>query len=123
MVAEPGYTISSRLETEALLAMAGINVEFLRNNPNFPFNVGLHGYDNVDRNMSTIFLAKGPAFKECVTIDPFENVHVAPLIAHLLGVKAKPNNGSLNIFRNALKRFPYGVNYRTFSDRRIGGPT
>ena len=120
MIAEPGYAIFSRLEAEAVLAMAGINVEFLRNNPNFSFNAGLHGYDNVNRNMSTIFLAKGPAFKECVTIDPFETIHVAPLIAHLLGVKAKPNNGSLNIFRNALKRFPYGVEYGTSSDRRRG---
>ena len=67
--------------------------------------------------MSTVFLAKGPAFKECVTMDSIEAVHVAPLIAHLLGVKAKPNNGSLDVFRNVLKHVPYDLEYGISSDR------
>ena len=84
VVAEPGYAFASRRETNAFLATFRLSVDILKKNPNIPFRIGLHGYDNNDRNVSTIFLAKGPAFKECVTMDPIEAVHVAPLIAHLL---------------------------------------
>ena len=33
----------------------------------------------------------------------FESVNVYPLLAHLLGVKPRPNNGSLALFKHVLK--------------------
>ena len=36
-------------------------------------------------------------------MEAFEMVNVYPLLAHLLGVKPRPNNGSLNVFKNVLE--------------------
>ena len=33
---------------------------------------------------------------------PFENVNVVSLVAHVLGIEARPNNGTIEIFRPAL---------------------
>lgn len=56
--------------------------------------------------MSTIFFATGPSFKKNVTLDPIESVNLVPLIAHILGVKARPNNGTLKVFEDVLKVKP-----------------
>ena len=69
---------------------------------------GTHGYDPFDfKEMQTIFFARGPAFKRGVTMEPFESVNVYPLLAHLLGIKPRPNNGSLSVFKYILKEFPH----------------
>ena len=36
-------------------------------------------------------------------MEAFESVNVYPLLAHLLGVKPRPNNGSLTVFKHVLK--------------------
>ena len=67
---------------------------------------GVHGYDpTVCKEMQTIFFASGPAFKRGVTMEPFESVNVYPLLAHLLGIKPRPNNGSLSVFKDVLKEW------------------
>ena len=66
---------------------------------------GIHGYDPIHKSMHTIFFAKGPAFKKGKTLKAFESVNVVPLLAHLLGIEAKPNNGSLNIFKDVLNHY------------------
>ena len=67
---------------------------------------GVHGYDPIDcKDMHSIFFARGPAFKRGVTIEPFESVNVYPLLAHLLGIKPRPNNGSLSVFKYVLKEW------------------
>jgi predicted AlkP superfamily pyrophosphatase or phosphodiesterase len=48
---------------------------------------GKHGFDNHEVDMRASFMAWGPAFKKGLTIDGFENVHVYPLVAHILGLK------------------------------------
>ena len=64
---------------------------------------GGHGYDpSESKEMQAIFYARGPAFKKGATIEPFESVNVYPLLAHLLGIKPRPNNGSLSIFEHIL---------------------
>lgn len=46
-----------------------------------------HGYDpKITPGMGAIFYAKGPAFKKGLTIAPFENVHVYPLITTILNL-------------------------------------
>uniref|UniRef100_A0A7M5VEI0 glycerophosphocholine cholinephosphodiesterase n=1 Tax=Clytia hemisphaerica TaxID=252671 RepID=A0A7M5VEI0_9CNID len=65
---------------------------------------GTHGYDPIAcQEMQTIFYASGPAFKKGVTMEPFESVNVYPLLAHLLGIKPRPNNGTLTVFKHVLK--------------------
>lgn len=75
-------------------------------NKNLTLTIGNHGYDVKYQEMSTIFFATGPSFKKNVTVDPIESVNLVPLIAHILGVKARPNNGTLKVFENVLKVKP-----------------
>ncbi len=66
--------------------------------------LGEHGYDNVLPDMGATFYAWGPAFKQGMTIPAFENVHVYPLIAHILGLKIEqPIDGSLKVLKETLK--------------------
>ncbi|WP_063670149.1 ectonucleotide pyrophosphatase/phosphodiesterase [Dyella thiooxydans] len=54
---------------------------------------GEHGYDNADPRMGALFVAHGPAFERGVVHAAFPNVDVYPLMAHLLGLPAQPNDG------------------------------
>lgn len=66
--------------------------------------LGRHGFDNAIPEMHATFYAWGPAFKKQLEIDAFENVHVYPLIAHLLGLKVTEKiDGSLKVLRPILK--------------------
>ncbi len=47
---------------------------------------GKHGYDNLEKDMYASFYAWGPSFKTGSVIEGFENVHVYPMIAHILGL-------------------------------------
>lgn len=51
-----------------------------------PTTIGKHGFDNEMPDMQAVFYAWGPAFKEGLTIQPFENVNVYPLLAKILGL-------------------------------------
>lgn len=66
------------------------------------FSYGEHGYDNDHPDMRALFIAHGPAFKTGVVLPPFDNVDVYPLLAHLLGIKAEPNDGDFNDVRGTL---------------------
>lgn len=48
---------------------------------------GKHGFDNHHPDMQASFQAWGPAFKKGITIPAFENVHVYPMIAKILGLR------------------------------------
>ncbi|MFL3028445.1 MAG: ectonucleotide pyrophosphatase/phosphodiesterase [Candidatus Neomarinimicrobiota bacterium] len=48
---------------------------------------GSHGYDNLLDNMKAIFIANGPSFKSGYKREEFENIHIYPLVAHILGIK------------------------------------
>lgn len=48
--------------------------------------LGKHGFDPALKEMHAAFYAWGPAFNQHQKIDGFENVHVYPLIAHILGL-------------------------------------
>jgi predicted AlkP superfamily pyrophosphatase or phosphodiesterase len=48
---------------------------------------GMHGYDAAKMpEMRGIFFAAGPDLKAGLTIDEFQNIHIYPLIAHILGL-------------------------------------
>lgn len=59
-------------------------------------NFGAHGYDpTIVNDMYGIFYASGPNIKAGVTVKAFQNIHVYPLIANILGISIPPIDGSL----------------------------
>jgi len=50
---------------------------------------GMHGYDVARMpEMRGIFFAAGPDLKAGLTVEEFQNIHIYPLIAHILGLTA-----------------------------------
>jgi predicted AlkP superfamily pyrophosphatase or phosphodiesterase len=65
---------------------------------------GHHGYDNNLTNMNAIFMAWGPAFNANTRIATFENIHVYPLVAKILGLDiTQPIDGRLEVLEPILK--------------------
>ncbi|HEV7349759.1 ectonucleotide pyrophosphatase/phosphodiesterase [Telluribacter sp.] len=66
---------------------------------------GKHGFDPTIPDMHATFYAWGPAFKEGITIETFENIHVYPLVAEILGLryKKKSIDGKLKVLQPILK--------------------
>ncbi|CAD5250642.1 MULTISPECIES: ectonucleotide pyrophosphatase/phosphodiesterase [unclassified Imperialibacter] len=53
---------------------------------------GVHGFDPyVTPEMGAIFYAKGPNIQKGLLVPPFENVHVYPLVAKILGLTTPSN--------------------------------
>jgi len=82
-------------------------------NPPFTFvkggghaSIATHGYDaknNID--LAAIFIASGPSFKSQLIIEPFENVHIFPLLSELLSLQPTENiDGDINILKPILKK-------------------
>ena len=53
--------------------------------------------------MRAIFIAHGPAFRRGVTVPPFRNIHVYPLLAEVLDLAPAPTDGSLDSVRAMLR--------------------
>ena len=66
--------------------------------------MGMHGYDNELASMGAVFVAGGPAFRQGLRVGPFANIHVYPLMTHILGLRAAPNDGSLSAVQGMLRR-------------------
>lgn len=65
---------------------------------------GTHGYDPELPDMHATFYAWGPAFKEHLSIPGFENVHVFPLITHLMKLSQKEKiDGEFKVLKKILK--------------------
>jgi predicted AlkP superfamily pyrophosphatase or phosphodiesterase len=60
---------------------------------------GMHGYDvALVPQMRGIFFGAGPDLKARLTIDEFQNIHIYPLIAHILGLKVPADiDGQLSV--------------------------
>lgn len=88
-IADEGWTITERtaLTRRGAAAYAG----------------GQHGYDPELPSMGAVFIAAGPGIAERRTVPAFRNVHVYPLLAHLLGLRAAPSDGSLDSVRRVLR--------------------
>lgn len=57
---------------------------------------GAHGYDNTFTDMHTIFLGEGPAFRKDYLAEPFSNVEVYGIVAHILGLDPAQTDGNLS---------------------------
>lgn len=88
-IADEGWTIVSRA-TATRLATA-------------PATGGQHGYDPELVSMGAVFVAAGPGIAEGRVVPPFRNVHVYSLMAHLLGLRPAPTDGSIDSVRALLR--------------------
>lgn len=66
---------------------------------------GKHGFDPALDDMHATFYAWGPAFKEHLKLEGFENIHVYPLIANILGLRYDPSaiDGRAEVLQGILK--------------------
>jgi len=65
--------------------------------------IGVHGYDPAKaKNMQGIFYATGPNIKQQTTIPAFENIHIYPFIAEILGLPIPPIDGKLQVLKPIL---------------------
>jgi predicted AlkP superfamily pyrophosphatase or phosphodiesterase len=81
---------------------------FIQANPPGPgarasFPKGAHGFDPALPSMRALFIASGPAFRQNVTLAPFENIQVYHLLCATLGLKPAENNGTDEVARQILK--------------------
>ena len=58
------------------------------------------------RDARDLSRARGPAFRRGVTVPPFRNIHVYPLLAEVLGIKPGATDGSLDSVRAILAPSP-----------------
>lgn len=74
---------------------------------------GVHGYDPRGlQDMNGIFYAMGPNIRQGFTLEPFENIHVYPLIARILQLPLPPIDGRADVL---------GKLYQKTSRRKFSG--
>ena len=66
---------------------------------------GTHGYDPfISEEMGAILYIEGPKIRENFRLSPVENIHVYPLVAHLLGLNLiTPVDGQFDVLAPVLK--------------------
>ena len=65
--------------------------------------MGEHGYNPYEMSsMRAIFFAEGPDIRRGVTLKPFENINVFPLITKILGLESPKVDGTVNVLSNIL---------------------
>ena len=88
---DEGWSLSTRARFEERKAKGEMNG--LR---------GGHGYDNELPSMRAVFIAHGSAFRKGAIIEPFENIQVYNVMAHILGLTPAPNDGNDSLITAAL---------------------
>ncbi len=78
---------------------------FINNDKNVNYAKGMHGYaPSLLPEMGALFIANGPSFKQNLTIPAFENIHVFPLLNHVLGLPLPENiDGKFEVLSPILK--------------------
>jgi hypothetical protein len=94
-----------RIPPVVLLCDDGWNIERKENwaTRRATYNRGSHGWDPATRDMGTIFVAAGPAFRRGHVIDEVDNVDVYNLLCATLNLKPAPNEGTERLVREALQ--------------------
>ncbi|XP_044062785.1 ectonucleotide pyrophosphatase/phosphodiesterase family member 7 [Siniperca chuatsi] len=91
---------SERLPPIVIIADLGFN---LNSRLIVYVNKGDHGFHNGEMDMKTIFRAFGPDFKKNFLSEPFDSIHIYPLMCKLLQIEPAPHNGSLTVTENLLQ--------------------
>jgi alkaline phosphatase D len=93
VVATPGHYIRE-----------GSRARFL-NSAKLGSKFGVHGFDPVEvADMRGIFYLQGPNIKSGITIAPFQNIHVYPLIAKILGLPLPPIDGKEEVLNKLYRK-------------------
>jgi predicted AlkP superfamily pyrophosphatase or phosphodiesterase len=97
------YSGDERIGDLLLLALKPVVLHRPRREDQTP-QKGMHGYDvALVPDMRGIFFARGPNLKRGVTIAEFENIHIFPLIANILGLEAPASvDGKLSVLAPVL---------------------
>jgi alkaline phosphatase D len=97
------YSGNARIGDLVALANAPV-VLHLAQRPGQTLPKGMHGYDAARMpEMRGIFMAAGPDLKAGVSVDEFQNIHIYPLIAHILGLKVPAGiDGDLSVLAPVL---------------------
>nr|XP_020473012.1 ectonucleotide pyrophosphatase/phosphodiesterase family member 7-like isoform X1 [Monopterus albus] len=90
---------SERLPPIVIMADLGFNL-----NSRFIvyINKGDHSFHNGEMDMKAIFRAFGPDFKRNILSEPFDSIHIYPLMCKLLQIEPAPHNGSLTVTEKLL---------------------
>jgi len=92
MEAKPGYYIREG-SRERFLKTAKIGSK-----------TGVHGYDpEATTDVRGIFYALGPNIKSGVTVAPFQNTHVYPLVAKILGLPLPKIDGKEEVLKKIIR--------------------
>jgi len=68
---------------------------------------GTHGYDPYRmKTMRAIFYVEGPDIRAGATVPPFENIHIYPLIAKILGLHLGTTDGDVKVLQGILNAPP-----------------
>lgn len=70
----------------AIICLAADGWTILSGPPRYPVTGGAHGYDNQNPDMLALFIASGPGIERGGRVGVFDNVSIAPLLRHLLGL-------------------------------------
>ncbi len=100
----PGYlNYGSHYRTGNIIVVADSAWSVTLKKPGKPFTGGTHGYDFRNTDVHAIFYASGPAFKENYIHPSFQNIHIYPLLAHLLGISPAQTDGEFSQVETMLK--------------------
>ena len=94
------YGKNARVAAIFCLAESGWSI--LAGDPRYPVKGGNHGYDNDDPEMRALFIAAGPSINPNATISLFDNVHVYPLLAKLVGIEPLPSDGDAAVLAESI---------------------
>ncbi|NNE71669.1 MAG: sulfatase-like hydrolase/transferase [Rhodothermales bacterium] len=104
-LAELNYTDHWRIPSVIALAHEGWTIYSSRafHRQAGPANPGNHGYHPDLESMRSLFIANGPAFKNGLEVEPFENVHLYELMTRILGLTPAPNDGDPAVTQSFLR--------------------
>lgn len=100
------WNFSNRRSGDLLLAAHpghyfrdGDREEYMSRRP-YAEKFGVHGYDpDLEPDMMGIFYACGPNIRPGVTLPPFRNIHVYPLVAKILGMETPAIDGKFRVLK------------------------
>jgi len=83
---------------------AGSRERFLKS-ASIGSKVGEHGYDpELTSDVRGIFYAQGPNINSGMTLVPFQNIHIYPLIAKILGLPLPPIDGKPEVLEKLYRK-------------------
>ena len=100
------YNNSDRIGDLVISATAPDSIEQWTDEKPLGYSIrGAHGYDPFTHpDMSGIFYIQGPEIRTGVELAPVENIHIYPLLAHLLDLEiTEPIDGQLDVLAPVLK--------------------